>query len=127
MTRQRFTVLAVAALFGVAGCLDLKEEVVTGVTGDYFGTAPGADAAITGAYNRLRNFYGQEREIAMTMLGTDSWEKGGEIAADAAWNDYTAQLGPSFAGSGNNQHLLNWWANSYQAIDATNTAIAFIG
>ena len=126
MTRQRYAVLGVAALVGLAGCKDLKEEVVTGVTGEYFETAAGADAAITGAYNRLRNFYGQEREVAMTQLGTDSWEKGGEIAADGAWNDYTAVLGPTFAGSGNNNHLLNWWSNSYEAINATNTAIAAI-
>src|SRR5215217_6211956 len=128
MMSQRLRVLGLAAaVLGLsAGCMDLNEEVVTGVTGAYFGTPTGADAAVTGAYNRLRNFYGQEREVAMTMLGTDSWEKGGEIAADAAWNDYTPTLGPSFAGSGNNNHLLNWWSNSYEAINAANTAISFI-
>ena len=126
MTRQRYAVLGVAALAGLAACMDLKEEVVTGVTAEHFESAQGADQAITGAYNRLRNFFGQEREVAMTQLGTDSWEKGGEVAADAAWNDYTSVLGPSFAGSGNNNHLLNWWSNSYEAINATNTAISFI-
>ncbi|HKG92456.1 MAG TPA: RagB/SusD family nutrient uptake outer membrane protein [Gemmatimonadaceae bacterium] len=121
--RQRLAVLGLATVVALAGCIDLTEEVVTGVTGAYFATPAGADAAVTGAYNRLRNFYGQEREVAMTMLGTDSWEKGGELGADSYWNDYTSQLSPS---AGGNNHLLNWWQNSYQAIDAANTAIFFI-
>jgi starch-binding outer membrane protein, SusD/RagB family len=125
MTRQLWKLLGVAAaLTGLAACEDLNEEIVTGVTNEFLETSLGADASVTGAYNRLRNFYGQERETAMTMVGTDSWEKGGELGADSYWNDYTAQLSPT---AGGNNHNQNNWQNTYEGINAANTAIAALG
>lgn len=120
--KQTRTVLALAALAGLAGCMDLKETPVTGVSADYYATAAGANAATVGAYTRLKDFYGQESEVLMAMLGTDSWEKGEQLQANSFWNDYTVQLGPS-AGD----PLLGRWQNFYQGVNAANTAIAAIG
>jgi hypothetical protein len=119
------TVLALTAFLGVAGCSDLKEEPVTGVAAGYFQTTAGANAAVTGTYAQLRAFYGGEQEIRMTMVGTDSWDKGGQLLDQSYWNDYTAQLNGSAGGSAND--LLGKWQAGYSAINAANTAIASIG
>ncbi len=121
MKRTQST-LALAALLGLAGCTDLTEHPVTGVAADYFQTTAGANAATVGTYSWLRSFYGGEFEVLMTMVGTDSWEKGGQLLGTAYWNDYTAQLSPSIG-----DVLQTRWQSSYQAIDAANTAIASIG
>lgn len=120
--KQTRTVLALTALAGLTGCMDLKESPITGVAAGYYQTAAGANAATVGAYIRLRDFYGQESEVLVAMLGTDSWEKGEQLQGNSFWNDYTAQLGPS-AGD----PLLGRWQNFYQGVNAANTAIAAIG
>ena len=120
--RSKTKALGLAALLSLVGCMDLKEEIVTGVTGSYFGTAEGVDAAITGAYARLRNWYGQQRETTLFMSGTDSWDKGGEAGADAPFNDYTSALAPNMS----NTVLRDQWQNLYQAVNAANTAIYYI-
>jgi starch-binding outer membrane protein, SusD/RagB family len=119
--KQTRTVLALTALVGLAGCMDLKEVPVTGVSADYYQTAAGANAATVGAYTRLKDFYGQESEVLMTFAGTDTWEAGEQLQANSFWNNYTVQLGPS-AGD----PLLGRWQNFYQGVNTANTAIAAI-
>lgn len=121
--RSETLILGLAILVGSAGCADLDEEIVTGVTGEFFGTPEGADAAITGTYARLRNWYGQQRETTMLMSGTDTWDKGGEAGNDAPFNDYTSALAPIM----NITMLRDQWQNLYEAVNAANTAIKFIG
>ena len=119
---QTRMVLALTALAGLVGCMDLTEHPITGLASDYFQTAAGANAATVGAYTRLKDFYGQESEVLMGMLGTDSWEKGEQLQANSLWNDYTVQLGAAVA-----DPLLNRWQNFYQGVNTANTAIAAIG
>ena len=85
MMKRTYTVLALAALLG-AGCVDLTEHPVTGVASDYFTTPAGANAAVIGTYAQLRGIYGGEQEIRTTMVGTDSWEKGGQLLDQSYWN-----------------------------------------
>lgn len=121
--RSKTLIVGLALLVGSAACADLDEDIVTGVTGEFFGTPEGADAAITGAYNRLRNWYGQQRETTMMMSGTDTWDKGGEAGNDAPFNDYTGALAPVM----NITMLRDQWQDLYQGVNAANTAIEFIG
>ena len=91
------TAIALAALLvGLAGCVDLEETPVSGVTQEYFETPEGADAAITGTYARLRDYYGQEQEIRMGMAGTDAWKHGIEVLTAAGF-DYVT-VNPMAAG-----------------------------
>jgi starch-binding outer membrane protein, SusD/RagB family len=118
--KQTRMVLALTALAGLAACMDLEEHPITGVSTDYLATAAGANSAVLGAYTRLNNFYGQESEVPMTMLGTDSWEAGDQAGPNnfLQWNDYNAQLGPTIGNP-----LLDRWTTFYQGINAANTAI----
>src|SRR5689334_13594255 len=123
--KRTHTVLALAALL-VSSCVDLDEHPVTGVASDYFQTTSGANAAVTGTYSQLRAYYGGEQEVLMRMVGTDSWEKGEQLTANAFWNDYTAQLTPSIGNIGGVDALLGTWQAGYSAVNAANTAIAAI-
>jgi starch-binding outer membrane protein, SusD/RagB family len=125
--KRTYTVLALAALTGASACTDLTERPVTGVDANYFQTTAGANAAVLGTYAQLRNLYGGESEILMTMVGTDSWEKGEQLTANAFWNDYTAQLTPSIGNIGGVDALLGKWQALYTAVNAANTAIKAIG
>ena len=129
--KRNFRILALAPIIGLAaGCTDLTEHPVTGVDASYFQSVAGANAATTGTYAFLRNIYGGETEVIMTMVGTDSWEKGDQLPANgnAFWNDYSAQLAATIpAGNGGTNGLQERWSSNYQGINAANTAIAAIG
>ena len=125
--KRKYTVLALAALMSATACADLDEHPVTGVASDYFKTTAGANAAVTGTYSQLRAYYGGEQEVLMRMVGTDSWEKGEQLTANAFWNDYNAQLTPSIGNIGGVDALLGTWQAAYTAVNAANTAIAAIG
>lgn len=124
--KSRITVLALAAAAaGLGGCKDLVETPVSGVTGEYFATPEGADAATSGAYARLRDYYGQQQEIYLGWAGTDVWKRGEQLVANGAgcWNDYTPQMSPTGCTNENR----DMWQQSYFAINSANTAIQFIG
>ena len=122
MRTNQLAILGLTAVASLAGCTDLKEVPVTGVTAEFFGSSEGAVAASTGAYARLRDFYGQEREVTLAQVGTDSWEKGAEIGTGAPFNDYTTVLSANMSNAENR----NNWQNQYQGVNAANTAIAYL-
>jgi hypothetical protein len=125
--KSPYKLLALAILMGASACVDLEEDPVTGVSSDYFQTAAGANAAVTGTYGQLRAYYGGEQEVLMRMVGTDSWEKGEQLTANGFWNDYTAQLTPTIGNIGGVDALLGTWQAGYSAVNAANTAIKAIG
>ncbi len=126
---KRTQTIALASIVGLAaGCTDLTEHPVTGVDATYFQTVAGANAATIGTYAFLRSIYGGEIEVLMTMVGTDSWEKGEQLTGNGLWNDYNAQLAATLpANSGGTAGLSERWQSDYQAINAANTAIKSIG
>ena len=57
----------------------------------YLNTSNGFEDLVKGAYSSLRNFYGQERGMTLTVFGTDTYTMG----ADGSYkfvNQYTPQL-----------------------------------
>lgn len=129
MTRSNMVVAAAAltGIVGLAGCIDLTERPVTGVDANYFQTTAGANAATNGAYAGLRNIFGGETEILMTMVGTDTWEKGEQLTDNGLWNDYNARLAATLGSTGGVDALQGRWSANYSALNAANTAIAAIG
>ena len=121
---KKLTLAGLALAAALAGCEDLTENPVSGVTEEFFGTAEGADAAITGAYARLRDYYGQEQEVRIGWAGTDSWRRGEQCLGNGCggWSDYNSELNASMG-----QSLQDLWQQSYFAINSANTAIKFIG
>ena len=108
--------IAILGLVVLAGCMDLDEEIVTGVTDEYYGRPVGFDALVNAAYQDTRYFYGQERGFTLTVFGTDEFTKGAD-GSHKFYNDYTPQV------NGEASMIREVWTRFYQAINTTNAAV----
>src|SRR5256885_12436694 len=113
---KRTVVLAVVLVTSLPGCVDLNEDVVTGLTPGAYGSEAVFQALVNATYEPLRSFWAQERGFTLTEFGTDIFYKG----ADGSYkfvNDYTTQLNPTL------DYITNTWNDFYQAINTANTAL----
>src|SRR5215216_2008282 len=85
MTQMHTTLRKLAVPFAAAAmalsataCLDLEEKPISGITASYYGTPQGFDAAANASYEALRDWYGQEMGLTMTVFGTDEFTKGAD-------------------------------------------------
>ena len=88
---QRKLVSALAAVaigLSTASCVDLKEVPITGITSQYYTTPQGFTAAVNASYEGLRDWYGQEMGLTMTVFGTDEFMRGAD-GSHKYMNDYT--------------------------------------
>src|SRR5437016_3584549 len=113
---KRTVVLAVVLVTSLPGCVDLNEDVVTGLTPGAYGSQAVFQALVNATYEPLRSFWAQERGFTLTEFGTDIFYKG----ADGSYkfvNDYTTQLNPTL------DYITNTWNDFYRAINTANTAL----
>lgn len=100
-----------------AGCnKQLEEQVISGVTDQYFNTSQGFDAAVNACYSSLRNFYATERGMSLTVFGTDTYTNG----ADGSFkfvNFYTPQL------DARTSIIREIWNEFYVAINTCNAVV----
>jgi hypothetical protein len=116
MSRRTIALLS-AALLGLAACVDLNEELISGLANQPYPTPDVFQALVNASYEPLRSFYAQERGFTLTEFGTDIYTEG----ADGSYkyvNEYTAQLNPDV------DFIRDTWADFYRAINTANTAIA---
>src|SRR5215212_4541463 len=116
MTRRLIAPLAALVLGGAAGCVDLTEHPVTGLTSAYYNTPIGFDLAVNASYQPMRNHWPLERGATMTVFGTDEYTKGAD-GSYKFFNDYTAQL------NGDVDFIRDTWRDLYQGINTANTVI----
>ena len=113
----RFAALLGTALtVGGAGCLNLDEDVVTGLTSTSYGTPAVFNALVNASYEPLRTFYGQERGFTVTVFGTDLFTKGAD-GSHKYINDYTSLLNPDA------QFFRDTWNDFYRGINTANAAL----
>src|SRR5918996_1089686 len=108
--------LGAALLTSLPGCLNLDEDVVTGLTRESYGTRAVFEALVNGSYEPLRSFWAQERGFTVTEFGTDIFTKGAD-GSHKYINDYTPQLNPDA------QFFRDTWNDFYRAINTANAAI----
>src|SRR5205807_2576534 len=111
------TALLGAALLGLAACVDLNEDLISGLANQPYPTSDVFQALVNATYEPLRSFYAQERGFTLTEFGTDIYTEG----ADGSYkyvNEYTTQLNPDV------DFIRDTWADFYRAINTANTAIA---
>ena len=120
MLKKKISILGLAAVAGLGGlttaCVDLNEEIVTGVTDGYYNTVAGFESLINASYEPLRYFYGQERGFTLTVFGTDEYMKGAD-GSHKFYNDYTPEI------NGNAAFVREVWDRFYLAINTTNAAV----
>src|SRR5689334_18646095 len=87
MTRRLLMSLAALILGGAAGCVDLKETPISGITSAYYATPGGFEAAVNAMYTPARPLWPRERGPPMTAFGADArrssgqWERAGVYIA----------------------------------------------
>src|SRR5881398_2818403 len=116
MKKRAAVMVGAAILTGLAGCMDLNEDVISGLTPGAYGTEAAFQALVNATYEPLRSFWAQERGFTVSEFGTDIYTKG----ADGSYkfiNDYTSQLNPTV------DYFSNTWNDFYRAINTANAAI----
>ena len=116
MRKHTIALLGAALLAGIPACVNLDEDVITGLTPGSYGTQAVFESLVNASYEPLRSFYAQERGFTVTEFGTDVFTKG----ADGSFkyiNDYTTQLNPDA------QYFRDQWVDFYRAINTANAAI----
>ncbi|MFD1144321.1 RagB/SusD family nutrient uptake outer membrane protein [Larkinella insperata] len=117
MKTYKSLLVAGALLFSATGCNDLLNEVPVSQVGSQYANSPnGFEAVVKAAYASLREYYGREDAMTLTVFGTDTYTMG----ADGSFkfvNQYTSQidgrLGPTN----------NIWNAFYGAINTINVAL----
>ncbi len=116
MTRRLLAPLVVLSMGVAAGCVDLTETPITGITSAYYATPSGFDAAASAMYQPTRSFWALERGATMTVFGTDEFQKGAD-GGYKFFNDYTSSL------NGDVDFIKQTWRDFYQGINTANTVI----
>lgn len=117
MKRKFSSLLAALWLASLGGCVDLDEELVSGVSSTFYETATGLEAAVNAAYSELRTFFGREQSLNLAQMGTDTWSHG-----DQGGFKYINQYGVALNAS-DNTNVLNPWATFYRGINNTNAIV----
>jgi starch-binding outer membrane protein, SusD/RagB family len=116
MNTRKVVKLAAVLLTLPVGCMNLNEDVVTGLTPGAYGTPAVFQALVNATYEPLRSFWAQERGFTLTEFGTDIYTRG----ADGSYkfiNDYTSSLNPTV------DYFRDTWNDFYRAINTANAAI----
>ncbi len=114
---KKILLLACCLAFVNQACKDvLEEEIISGITPEYYTTPAGFEDAVKASYEPLRTWYGTQRGFTLTVFGTDTYTKG----ADGGYkfvNDYTPNLNAGV------DYFRDLWNDFYRAINTTNTVI----
>jgi hypothetical protein len=105
-------------LVGAAACLDLDEQLITGVSSQYYSTPDGLNSALIASYSQLRSFWGREQLISLAQAGTDTWSDADQAGSNnREFGSYSGGLNSSVA------PLANTWNPAYQMINTLNAAL----
>ncbi|QDA58935.1 RagB/SusD family nutrient uptake outer membrane protein [Hymenobacter jejuensis] len=108
---------AALLLLTTPSCKDLlKETVVSQVGADYLTTAAGFEAGVKAVYSSLRDFYGRENGMDVTVFGTDTYTFGSD-GTYKYMNQYTTQL------DSRTQPIIDIWNAFYIGINTANAVI----
>ena len=116
MTRRLIAPLTALCALGAAGCVDLTEVPISGITSAYYNTASGFESAVNAMYQPSRTFWALERGSTLTVFGTDEFTRGAD-GSYKFFNDYTAQI------NGDVNFLSDTWRDFYQGVNTANTVI----
>jgi hypothetical protein len=117
MKRKYLKTLGLIGLVTAAGCVDLTENVVSGVTANYYNTPDGLTSAVNASYAGLQDHYGLERSMTFLEYGVDYWA-GGADGSRKWWNTYGPGLEPRDPWNRDQWNLL------YRGINTVNSVIS---
>lgn len=102
------------SLLSTTGCDDfLEEKEIPRITGDFYTTKQGVNAAVDATYSYMRFGVGGEFTNLLTELGNDLIT-GADGGVSKPTDSYNATMSSSFG------NFYNYWENHYKAINVTN-------
>src|SRR6184192_3623802 len=116
MSKPTGVVLGAVLLAGLAGCMDLNEDVISGLTPGAYGTEAAFQALVNATYEPLRSFWAQERGFTVSEFGTDIYTRGAD-GSHMFINDYTTQL------NADESFFRDTWDDFYRAINTANAVV----
>lgn len=106
-----------ALLLSTTGCKNLLDEVpISQVSSSYANTPNGFESVVKAAYASLREYYGREGAMTLSVFGTDTYTMG----ADGSYkfvNQYTSQINAQL------DITRDIWNAFYKAINTINVAL----
>ena len=118
MKRLLLSAMTLGLVAGFAGCVNLDEKLITGVSSQYYATPDGLNSAVVASYSQLRGFYGREQLMSLTQVGTDTWMAADQSGSNnKVFDAYNGALNSTLA------ELANTWNPAYQAINTLNAAL----
>src|SRR4051812_32111350 len=85
--------VALALVATAVSCVSIDEQLVTGVSSQYYATPDGLNSALISSYAQLRGFYGKEQLLSITQVGTDTWQSGDQSGSNNLnFDAYNGQL-----------------------------------
>lgn len=118
---KRITTLfaLIIPLIILSGCEDyLKEDVISGVSYQFYETEEGIEGALVAAYNTLRLGVSSERALTFSDAGTDLFTLGSD--GDNSFNQYLPTLSPL------NAKISGYWDYHYKGISECNVTLDYL-
>jgi starch-binding outer membrane protein, SusD/RagB family len=116
---KKILCLCMLVLFSQSCKNILEEEIISGITADYYRTAAGFEDGVRASYEPLRSWYATQRGFTLTVFGTDEYTKGADGDFKPV-NDYET---PSMISGPASTYFRDTWNDFYRAINTTNTVI----
>lgn len=117
LLKYRHLALVAALALSAPACKNqLDEQVVSQVGSEYITTPVGFDAAVKATYASLRDFYGRESGMTLTVFGTDTYTMGSDGSYKFV-NQYTPQF------DSRTQFVTDIWNAFYIGINTANAVI----
>lgn len=113
--KKTYILILLTAIVAV-GCKDyLNEEIVSGISYDFYETEEGMNNALSACYEPLRDFHATENiGTDVNMLGTHIWT---DASSGKPFNEYSAEL------NGVNASINTIWTSYYRGINTANIVI----
>jgi hypothetical protein len=114
---SQLVLAAALSLLSASSCKNLLDEkVVSQVGAEYITTPAGFEAGVKAVYSSLRDFYGRENGMDVTVFGTDTYTFGSD-GTYKYMNQYTTQL------DSRTQPIIDIWNAFYVGISTANAVI----
>ncbi len=112
-----FTIIVGLSLFFGACKKYLQEQLVSGVSYDFYNTEDGIEAALNSCYSELRYPWGNEYAFTFAEYGTDTYTEGSDGSNKSSFNEYGSALNSTHS------YLPAVWDSYYRGINIANICV----
>lgn len=113
--KQRLLLITAACICLLSSCKKyLEEQLVSGVSYDFYDTEDGIEAALNSCYAELRFPWGNEYAFTFSEYGTDTYTEGSDGSNKSSFNQYGSALNSTHS------YLSAVWDSYYRGVNIAN-------